>query len=209
MARIGSGALLGGAALLGLAVTGMGLSLGARPAAAQAPAELRAGGQLAAFRSEADLRQFLGRLARFQTEASQVQMESGMAPMPAPLPPPPAPPPAPSSDGAAASAAPAPANRSITNTQERDVDEGGIVKAVGDHLVVLRRGRLFTIDTSGWRLRAVDNIDAMPPGVDGRGDWYDEMLVRGDRIVVVGYSYARGGTEVNRFRMSPDGRLRF
>jgi len=49
----------------------------------------------------------------------------------------------------------------------------------------------------------------MPPGVSGRGDWYDEMLLHGDRVVVVGYSYARGGTEINRFRLSPDGRLRF
>jgi hypothetical protein len=102
-----------------------------------------------------------------------------------------------------------PGNRNITNTQEKEVDEGGIVKAIGDHLVVLRRGRIFTIDTSGGRLRPVDYIDAMPPGVSGGSDWYDEMLVRGDRIVVVGYSYARGGTEVNRFRMTPDGRLRF
>src|SRR5204863_996088 len=34
---------------------------------------------------------------------------------------------------------------SVTNTQEAGVDEGGIVKLHGDHLVVLRRGRLFTI----------------------------------------------------------------
>jgi hypothetical protein len=35
------------------------------------------------------------------------------------------------------------------------------------------------------------------------------MLVSGDRIVVVGFSYARGGTEINRFRVDPSGRLRF
>src|SRR5688572_31350814 len=35
------------------------------------------------------------------------------------------------------------------------------------------------------------------------------MLISGDRVIVIGYSYARGGTEVNRFRLSPDGRLRF
>src|SRR5260370_532975 len=33
---------------------------------------------------------------------------------------------------------------SVTNTQHAGVDEGGIVKLHGDHLVVLRRGRLFT-----------------------------------------------------------------
>jgi uncharacterized secreted protein with C-terminal beta-propeller domain len=34
---------------------------------------------------------------------------------------------------------------SVTNTQHAGVDEGGIVKVHGDHLVVLRRGRLFTV----------------------------------------------------------------
>ncbi len=33
---------------------------------------------------------------------------------------------------------------SVTNTQHAGVDEGGIVKVHGNHLVVLRRGRLFT-----------------------------------------------------------------
>ena len=35
------------------------------------------------------------------------------------------------------------------------------------------------------------------------------MLIAGDRIVVVGYSYDRGGTEINRFRIDPAGKLRF
>ena len=34
---------------------------------------------------------------------------------------------------------------SITNNQHAGVDEGGIVKLHGDHLVILRRGRLFTV----------------------------------------------------------------
>src|SRR5262245_50774483 len=33
----------------------------------------------------------------------------------------------------------------VTNVQHAGVDEGGIVKVHGDHLVVLRRGRLFTV----------------------------------------------------------------
>jgi hypothetical protein len=102
----------------------------------------------------------------------------------------------------------APRNPGITNTQEADVDEGGIVKVIGDHLVVLRRGRLFTVSLAGHRMRSIDHIDAFPPGTSGDA-WYDEMLVHGDRIVVIGYSYERGGTEINRFRMSPDGRLRY
>jgi hypothetical protein len=97
----------------------------------------------------------------------------------------------------------------ITNNQEANVDEGGIVKVHGEHMVILRRGRLFTVSTAAGDLRPVDSIDAFPPGVETGGDWYDEMLVSGDRVVVIGYSYGRGGTEVNRFRISQDGRLRF
>ena len=37
------------------------------------------------------------------------------------------------------------ADESITNVQHAGVDEGGIVKLHGEHLVVLRRGRLFTV----------------------------------------------------------------
>jgi hypothetical protein len=98
---------------------------------------------------------------------------------------------------------------SITNTQEVGVDEGGIVKQYGDYLVVLRRGRLFTVSLRDGGLRPVARIDAFPPGTSGRRAWYDEMLIAGDRVVVVGYSYDRGGTEINRFRIGPDGQLRF
>lgn len=98
---------------------------------------------------------------------------------------------------------------SITNNQEAGIDEGDIVKARGDTLIILRRGRLFTIDTGQGRLRLVDRIDAYPPGVDGSDDWYDEMLVSGDRVIVIGYSYGRGGTEINRFRLDAAGKLTF
>ncbi|HEX8553122.1 MAG TPA: beta-propeller domain-containing protein [Sphingomonas sp.] len=98
---------------------------------------------------------------------------------------------------------------SITNTQEADVDEGGIVKVHGNHLVVLRRGRLFTVALGDGAMHAVDRLDAFPPGTSGEGAWYDEMLIAGNRIIVVGYSYDRGGTEVNRFEIGNDGKLRF
>lgn len=97
----------------------------------------------------------------------------------------------------------------ITNTQVAGVDEGGIIKVAGDILVILRRGRLFTVSLTGGTMRPLASINAFPPGVNGSGDWYDEMLLSGDRVIVVGYSYARGGTEVNRFRLRKDGSLRF
>lgn len=95
----------------------------------------------------------------------------------------------------------------ITNNQEAGVDEGDIVKAWGDTLVILRRGRLFTVATSGGSLRAIDRINAYPEGADLGEAWYDEMLVSGDQVVVIGYNYERGGTEISRFRISGEGRL--
>ncbi|HEX9950689.1 MAG TPA: beta-propeller domain-containing protein, partial [Rubricoccaceae bacterium] len=97
---------------------------------------------------------------------------------------------------------------SITNVQHAGVDEGGIVKRHGDHLVILRRGRLFTVDVSGRDLRPVDAVDAFGPGIDPEGAWYDEMLVVRETVVVIGYSYARQGTEIGLFEIDDRGRLR-
>lgn len=98
---------------------------------------------------------------------------------------------------------------SITNTQHAGVDEGGIVKVHGDHLVILRRGRLFTIRVGDTSLKSVSSINAYPPGIDPSNDWYDEMLISGNTIVVVGYSYRRGGTEINLFDITGEGRLSY
>ena len=83
---------------------------------------------------------------------------------------------------------------SITNTQHAGVDEGGIVKLHGDHLVMLRRGRLFTLAVGHGALDPISTIDAYGPGMDPDGTWYDELLVSDDTVVVIGFSYARGGT---------------
>lgn len=97
---------------------------------------------------------------------------------------------------------------SITNVQTAGVDEGGIVKRHGDHLVVLRRGRLFTVHIGGDALQPVSMVDAYAPGLDGDA-WYDEMLVSGDRVVVIGYSYARTGTEIGVFSIDARGQLKY
>src|ERR1700724_3382054 len=89
---------------------------------------------------------------------------------------------------------------SVTNVQEAGVDEGGIVKVHGNHLVMLRRGRLFTVAIGDGALEPISSADAFAPDVDPRATWYDEMLVSGDTIAVIGYSYERGGTEVNLFQ---------
>ncbi len=150
------------------------------------------------FVSDRQLKRYLKR-----TRRAQPQPVPTMAP-PAPPPPPPSP-----SAPATTTESKSAAGESITNTQVAGVDEGGIVKMHGDTIVILRRGRLFTVSTRRGDLRPIDFIDAFPPGTDGRGAWYDEMLVAGNRVIVIGYSYARGGTEINRFRIDNDGGLEF
>lgn len=180
--------------------------IGACAASAAPPAAPHARA-MRAFESDRQFIAFMRRVA---------QRERFMSPPPM-VPPAPPPPPSAAEPGSPVAVATTPAQNivvtgakpvSITNTQEADVDEGGIVKVAGDHLVILRRGRLFTVSLAGNRMRNVDHIDAFPPGSSGDA-WYDEMLVSGDRIVVVGYSYERGGTEINRFRIAPNGKLAF
>lgn len=187
--------LAAAAAFLGLIGIGGALALAQRGGDGPATVTQRPTGPgLTAFRSEAELRAFLRRVQVRQRRENAQMYDAVAAPAPAAQ--------------AAENAAPA-QEPGITNNQEAGVDEGGIVKARGDLLVMLRRGRLFTVSTAGGAMRAVDSIDASPPGVEGGGDWYDEMLISGDRVIVVGYSYRRGGTEINRFRLTPDGRLSF
>ena len=196
--------LWGPALLLCLACAG---SVATAPAPASA--QERASGSLTPFRSDRELRAYLRKLGG---PPPPVLME--MAPPPAA---PPAESPAPGevqideamNDTGEISVTGSVVSSSITNVQEAGVDEGGIVKVSGDRLVILRRGRIFTVSLADGGMRPVDSINAYPPGVDASGDWYDEMLVHGDRIIVVGYSYDRGGSEISRFRMDAAGKLRF
>jgi hypothetical protein len=98
---------------------------------------------------------------------------------------------------------------SVTNVQHAGVDEGGIVKVHGDYLVVLRRGRLFTVAIGDGALKPVSTVDAYGPDINPNGTWYDEMLVSNDTVVVIGYSYERGGTEVGLFQIDDAGRLAY
>ncbi len=165
---------------------------------------------LAAYRSEAELADALDRWRRaaekLRGDRRRALAQSGALADSSPAAP-------------ALSAAPAAAEKSadsasgrdesITNVQTAGVDEGGIVKRAGDHLVILRRGRLFTVRVGGDALRPVAVLDAYAPGADPRGAWYDELLVAGSTVVVVGYSYARGGTEIGLFELANDGALAY
>ena len=102
-----------------------------------------------------------------------------------------------------------PSNEGITNNQEAGADEGGIVKNIGDHLVVLRKGRLFAVNVASAPTTS-DSIRVAPTAALNNGVWYDEMLVKGDLVYVVGYRYrlpagslaARGATEIDTFRLT-------
>jgi hypothetical protein len=142
------------------------------------------------FQSRSHLRRFLASIAHEQRRRSAAPTGAAAAPAPE------------AADSSAAAepsaAAKSEEGESITNTQEAGVDEGGIVKAHGDHLIVLRRGRLFSIRLADGAVVPRSVVDVSPPG-SSRQAWYDEMLVSDDTIVVVGYSYDAGGTELGLF----------
>ena len=176
------------------------------------PAPVAAHRTMQAFASERELQALFVKW-RAQAESRRVQrqssmaMESGAAPMP------PAPAPAAAAKSAALMAPGAVMDasdaESITNVQTQGVDEGDIVKKHGDYLIVLRRGRLFTIRIGDDSLRQVSTVNAYAPDADPHGTWYDEMLVSDDTVVVIGYSYARDGTEIGLFDLDAQGGLRY
>ncbi len=164
---------------------------------------------LRAFRSEQELAGYFKKL----TEEQQVQQRARRDSIPE------------SKAGAVAtdSAAPSPSvssvqttagiaskdEDSVTNVQHAGVDEGGIVKVHGDYLVVLRRGRLFTVKIGDGALRPVSRLNAFAPDINPSDDWYDEMLISGNTIAVIGYSYERGGTEIGLFNIDGNGHLSY
>jgi hypothetical protein len=162
---------------------------------------------LAPFASEQALSSYLQQLqsrqAALQREQQKLQRATAQY-MAVPAPAPPAP-----MAAKAAPAASAEAAESVTNVQTAGVDEGGIVKLHGKHLVMLRRGKLFTVQVGGKALQPVSSLDAFAPGSDPSGSWYDEMLIDGDTVVVIGYSYSRGGTEIGLFDVNADGKLAY
>src|SRR5438034_2349841 len=161
-----------------------------------------------AFGSEDELKNYFRRLAEERKRAlERARREASVNP------------PAPSGLAGVANQTAAPAKaaegyaakdeESITNTQHAGVDEGGIVKLHGDHLVVLRRGRLFTVAIGDGSLKPISTVDAFGPEIDPRYTWYDEMLVSEDTIAVIGYRCERAGTGVGLFRIDRAGNLAY
>ena len=89
-------------------------------------------------------------------------------------------------------------NTSITNNQENDVDEGDIVKNIGDYMIVLRKGKLYVINIKlpGTPKQADSMVVAPSPHLT-ENVWYDEMLVLENTVVVLGFRYViPGGTKL-------------
>lgn len=99
----------------------------------------------------------------------------------------------------------------ITNNQEAGVDEGDIVKKFGNLLFVLRRGVLYSIDiapggTPG--LAQVSRLDVGP--IVGDTDdpmWYDEILVAGNTLILLGFNWMEDRSELLVFDIDSHGAL--
>lgn len=161
-----------------------------------------------AFTSEQELKRYFREIAEKQKREARRAANGpvGLADMSSATP---APAPVAKAEAPAKEKADGENDESVTNTQHAGVDEGGIVKVHGDHLVVLRRGRLFTVMIGDGALNPVSAVDAFGPEINPGSTWYDEMLVSGDTVVVIGYSYERGGTEVGLFNLNDAGQLSY
>jgi hypothetical protein len=161
--------------------------------------------KMRSFRTELELRSYFRELAaERQRESQAVQRAATPAKAPA------------AQLGAMATseakdvaAKPGEDDESVTNVQHAGVDEGGIVKLHGNHLVMLRRGRLFTVAINNGALKPISAADAFGPDINPEDTWYDEMLVSENTVAVIGYSYDRGGTEIGLFNIDSAGHLRY
>lgn len=92
----------------------------------------------------------------------------------------------------AAASAPTASSTGVTTTQIAGIDEGDIVKAMGDGFLVLRQGVLYSVRL-GEELAVADRIAVMLDDQDG---WIDELLVHEGtrRAVVVGFVEAEDRT---------------
>lgn len=96
----------------------------------------------------------------------------------------------------------------ITNSQVGQVDEGDVIKQLGDYLIILHDGRLTSasLRPDGQAgLALIDRIDIYTD--PDRQIWYDEILVVDGRILVTAYSYQDDATEFTVFSMNADGQF--
>ncbi len=99
---------------------------------------------------------------------------------------------------------------SMTNNQVAVVDEGGVVKRIGDRVIVLRDGRLFILNIGAGE----DAEPVLESRIDLYDDpnedtWFDELLVSDKRIVVIGFSYEYDASSYSVYDLSDGGEVSF
>ncbi len=99
----------------------------------------------------------------------------------------------------------------ITNNQVAGVDEGDIIKFYNEILVILRKGKLYSInigDVYSQELIKIDEINAFSP--DWEHDaYFDEILIDEGVILVLGYNYDYDSSEIIRFEISDAGNFKY
>ena len=105
----------------------------------------------------------------------------------------------------------APNPTSITNNQHAGADEGDIVKRVGQHLAVLRKGVVYSLslgNQSQADMSLVSRYD-LQTHTKKHQTWYDELLVYKNTLIVMGFSYEYDASELLFLDIAPDGQLQY
>jgi hypothetical protein len=102
-------------------------------------------------------------------------------------------------------AAPAPA---ASGADGRPEPEPALAAVHGQHLVLLRHGRLFTVAIGKDQLTPVAALDAFAPGTAAMSR-YQHLLVAGDTVALIGYSESGHGTGINLVDIDAAGRLAY
>jgi hypothetical protein len=99
----------------------------------------------------------------------------------------------------------------ITNNQVAVVDEGDIIKQYKNFLVILRKGRLYSINMGSddsEKLVKIDEINAFSP--DWEHDaYFDEILIDEGIVLVLGFNYDLDSSEIIRFEISEEGYFKY
>jgi hypothetical protein len=91
--------------------------------------------------------------------------------------------------------------------QAAGVETGQLFKRSGDYFLFLRRGKLFSFLATDDELRMVSSANVTGPAKGKHDDWYEEMLVDGRTIVVLGFDLDRASTRIELFDLDLHGQI--
>lgn len=101
---------------------------------------------------------------------------------------------------------PGPARTTVQSVAE--VDPGPLARVHGEFMVLLHRGRLFSVRIGAGALEPVSVMDPSGPHTNPAFAAYDEILISGNRVVLVNAGGARGdGVQLIVYHLAPDGKL--